>query len=158
MKKIILTCLVIIFCIFLVIGVIKGCYAFFINILFEDLGSRDWHVPICGGYEIQKVNMNTIVLVYNPNSLCSVLVWDYINAYRYNTQYIQVWCAKDGPNDLLGIDSTEDKFYLIDIQTTGVNGPYSKDEFEKLFSQEASISFGEWVYTKPRPKDAVFGD
>ena len=65
MKKILIICIIVILCVLLPIGVIKGCSNFLISVLFDDLGSRDWRVLLCEGYEIHKINENKIVLHKN---------------------------------------------------------------------------------------------
>lgn len=135
----------------------QACSSWLLKQIYKDIGGRDWRIILPYDYEIQKINGNSIILVKDGwSSNSNIVISDYINAYSYNDTYIGVWCAKDGASDLLGIDSEEDIFYIVDTTKSVLVGRYTKKEYEDYCLEQQILELNDWIYTTPRPEDAIF--
>ena len=158
MKKLLIAILAILVClslVFLLWMTVRNLFLFF---LLESMGHRDWSVPLPGGYEIQRINSQNIVLAEPfPDGHSEIVIHSYINAYWYDQRYIGLWCAKDGLDDLLGVAPDTDSFYLVDSLEKELHGPLDSDAYTALCLQLQLSSFDQWTKTAPKvPPDAVF--
>lgn len=157
MKKVLLACLILVLCVIIFFLVLRGCSYLLIDALSENYGNRDWHVELNNGYEITKINSKSIILINSASSSTGkIVIPDYINAYRYNEDYLEILCARDGPNDLLGVDSEEDKYFLIEFEKQILHGPFTKKEFINHCLELSIPEMGDWLTTNPRPQNAIF--
>ena len=158
MKKALLTILVILICLVLLFFLLRGVQTWVLKHLLKSITPRDWSVPLPGRYEIQRINSQTIVLVERfPDGYDQTVVTSYINAYCYDQRYIGLWCAKDGPDDLLGTAPDEDSFYLVDSLENVIHGPLDPDAYEALCLQLQLSHFDQWTKTAPKvPPDATY--
>ena len=135
----------------------RGCSYLLLKEIYEDVGGRDWKVTLVNGFEIWKLNGNDIILIKdNWSHSGNIVISNYINAYSYNEQFIGIWCAKDGASSLLGADSEEDIFYIIDSHQNVIVGQYTRTEYERYCIEHEILDLVDWVYTTPRPDDAIF--
>lgn len=158
MKKSLVAILIVLICLALVLAVVMGVRSLLLFFLLKAMGPRDWSVPLPGGYEIQRLNSRSIVLAEPfPDGHSDIVIHSYINAYWCDQRYIGLWCAKDGPEDLLGVAPEADSFYLIDSLEKELHGPLDPDAYEALCLQLQLSSFDQWTKTAPHvPPDAVF--
>lgn len=157
MKKVLLVFLSLAVCFLVVFIALRGGSYLLINALFEDCGNRDWSVELPYGYEIVKINSKRIILINNTlNSASNIVISEYINAYRYNEQFLEVLCARDGPDDLLSVDREDDMYFLIEFEKRVLYGPYSNEEFINHCFELSIPEMGDWLTTKPRPQNAMF--
>ena len=150
-------CLVIMLLLAIVFILFHACSRMIIDLLFEDIGSRDWHISLSNGYEIVKVNSGRIILIHESDATSTeVIISDYINAYQLNESYLLIYCANNGSSTLMGIDSEKDRYYLVDLQKNILNGPFTKSEFEEYCSDQSVPLSETWTRTIPRPDAATF--
>ena len=158
MKKLLIAILAILVClalVFLLWMTVRNLFLFF---LLESMGPRDWSVPLPGGYEIQRINSQSIVLAEpSPDGHSEIAIHSYINAYWYDQRYIGLWCAAGGADDLLGAAPEADSFYLVDSLENTVHGPLDPDAYEALCLQLQLSAFDQWIRTAPKvPPDATY--
>lgn len=158
MKKTLLTIIVTLLCLVLLFFLLQGVRTLILKFLLKSIAPQDWSVPLPGGYEIWRINSQSIVLVErSPDGYNQTVVTSYINAYWYDQRYIGLWCAKDGPDDLLGVAPEADSFYLVDSLEKDLHGPLDPDAYEALCLQLQLSHFDQWTKTAPQvPSDAVF--
>ena len=157
MKKPLVTILVILVCLTLIVVLVLGARYLIRSLLAQSVTPQDWRVPLPGGYEIQRLNSQEIILVKPDTKVSSTIVIEsYINAYCYDQRYIGLWCAKDGPNDLLGIAPEADAFYLVDSLDDTICGPLNSTAYQALCTDLCLTEFDRWTRTAPKvPPDAV---
>ena len=158
MKKTLLTIIVTLLCLVLLFFLLQGVRTLILKFLLRSIAPQDWSVPLPGGYEIQRINSQSIVLAEpSPDGHSEIVIHSYINAYWYDQRYIGLWCAKDGPDDLLGVAPEADSFYLVDSLEKDLHGPLDPDTYEELCLQLQLSAFDQWTKTAPQvPSDAVF--
>jgi hypothetical protein len=158
MKQNLFTVILILICLALVFVLVLGVRYLVLSFLLKAMGPRDWSVPLPGGYEIQRINSQSIVLAEpSPDGHSEIVIHSYINAYWYDQRYIGLWCAAGGADDLLGAAPEADSFYLVDSLENTVHGPLDPDAYEELCLQLQLSAFDQWTKTAPQvPSDAVF--
>lgn len=158
MKKTLLTIIVTLLCLVLLFFLLQGVRTLILKFLLKSIAPQDWSVPLPGGYEIQRINSQSIVLAEpSPDGHSEIVIHSYINAYWYDQRYIGLWCAAGGADDLLGAAPEADSFYLVDSLENTVHGPLDPDAYEELCLQLQLSSFDQWTKTAPKvPLDAVF--
>ena len=158
MKKTLLTIIVTLLCLVLLFFLLQGVRTLILKFLLRSIAPQDWSVPLPGGYEIWRINSQSIVLVERfPDGYDQTVVTSYINAYWYDQRYIGLWCAAGGADDLLGAAPEADSFYLVDSLENTVHGPLDPDAYEELCLQLQLSHFDQWTKTAPQvPSDAVF--
>ena len=158
MKKTLLTIIVTLLCLVLLFFLLQGVRTLILKFLLKSIAPQDWSVPLPGGYEIQRINSQSIVLAEpSPDGHSEIVIHSYINAYWYDQRYIGLWCAAGGADDLLGAAPEADSFYLVDSLESTVHGPLDPDAYEEICLQLQLSSFDQWTKTAPQvPSDAVF--
>lgn len=158
MKKTLLTIIVTLLCLVLLFFLLQGVRTLILKFLLRSIAPQDWSVPLPGGYEIWRINSQSIVLVERfPDGYDQTVVTSYINAYWYDQRYIGLWCAAGGADDLLGAAPEADSFYLVDSLENTVHGPLDPDAYEELCLQLQLSSFDQWIRTAPKvPPDATY--
>lgn len=143
--------------IMLIVFMFRGCSQLLLRQIYKDVGGRNWRVVLVNGFEIHQINGKDIILVKdNWSSNSNIVISNYINAYCYNERYIGIWCAKDGPSDLLGVAPDNDTFYIVDSQNEILIDQYTKKEYESYCIEQHILGLNEWVYTSPTPDVASF--
>lgn len=157
MKKTLLIMLLVLLCLALVFLLLRGIQAFLFRLILKEFIPQDWSVHLPNGYEIWRINSESIILAKATSEGGYDTVVDaYINAYFYDARYIGLWCAKDGADDLPGVAPEQDHYYLIDTQTDSVWGFLTPDEFETLCREYALSGFDVWTKTSSVPVEATY--
>ena len=160
MKKPLVTILVILVCLVLIVVLVRGTRHLILSLLAQSVTPQDWRVPLPGGYEIQRLNSQGIILAKPDTKVSSTIVIEsYINAYCYDDRYIGLWCAKDGPDDLLGVAPEADTFYLVDSLDDTIYGPLDPGAYHTLCADLMLTEFDRWTRTAPKvPPDVILSE
>ena len=157
MRKPLVTILVILVCLVLIFILTQGLWTLILSIFLKQASPQDWYVPLPGEYEIWRINSQRIVLVKQRSEVTTETVIEkHINAYCYDQRYIGLWCAKDGPDDLLGVALEADAFYLVDSLDDLIYGPLDSTTYTALCEELMLFGFDQWTRTAPKvPPDAI---
>ena len=133
--------------------------------LFGNWNSQgDWTYDLVGGYLIVRTNSVTISLGKYENvdlSTYKPAVDSYITCFAYNDNFIVIR-KLDVPDeydqeDILKMDFEQAKYFIVDVNTDDIYGPYdSEEEFQ---SQCENLNIGDlkdWIATYPAPEGADF--
>ena len=157
MKKTVLTILTVILFVALLLLLLGGIQRLITMAVLRLFVPQDWTVLLPNGYEIWRINSESIVLVKaTSEGEYDTVVDAYINAYFYDAGYIGLWCAADGSDDLLGVAPERDRFYLIDTQAEFSCEPLSFGELEALCKDLPIPALDLWTKTSPAPGEAAY--
>lgn len=120
----------------LVLGLLNGL----LEIIARDLGGRDWSMDLPNGFRLDQINGKNMELSNEQRTI-------YI---RFAMEY----CIKDGLLYVMATppDREADEYYIIELSTAALSGPYTKDEFKTLY---AGIDIT-WQNTLPMPPGATY--
>ena len=157
MKKALVIISIILICLAILFLLLRGVQTLLLWLLLKDMPPQDWSVHLPNDYEIWRINSKDIVLVKDPPAGTSdTIVSNYINAYCYDQRYIGLWCAKDGPDDLLGVAPELDRFYLVDTQEDLLYGPFTPTEYDAICLEKDLSGFNDWTKTYPAPEESTY--
>ena len=157
MKQALPTILAVILLLVLLLALLWGIQQLITLAAVSLLVPQDWTVLLPNGYEIWRINSESIVLVKaTSEGEYDTVVDAYINAYFYDAGYIGLWCAADGSDDLLGAAPERDRFYLIDTQAEFSCEPLSFGELEALCKDLPIPALDLWTKTSPAPGEAAY--
>ena len=158
MKKLFWIILLALLCFALLFTLVQSVRSLVLSFLRKHFTPQDWCIPLPGGYEIQRINSQNIVLAERfPDGHDQTVITAYINAYWYDQRYIGLWCAKDGSDDLLGVAPEADSFYLVDSLEKELLGPLDLEVYEALCSERHLVGFDQWIRTAPKvPPDTTY--
>jgi len=148
---------IVLICLAILFLLLQGVQTLLLWLITKNTPSQDWSVNLPNDYEIWRINSKSIVLVKSPlSSKTETIVSNYINAYCHDERYVGLWCAKDGPDDLLGAAAELDTFYLVDTREDLRYGPFTPTEYGAFCRGQNLPGFDAWVKTHPAPKEATY--
>lgn len=116
------------------------------------VGLYDWSYNLPNGYQVIRVNSESIVLSKNDSS--GTVLDRYIVAFCHDGQYIGIKRAPMDniePNshfDLDDINGFDLEYYLIDSQNDEKNGPFNEEEYLKFCENIDNLKMSDWINTR----------
>ena len=117
-------------------------------------GIADWDYQLVGGYIIRRLNSYEIVLCDTENhpetSSSNVLPCYFVTDFCFNEQYIGVQGIPTAGHiaSEAELESEQRWFYLVEVSTDVVFGPYDESEFLAQCDELLVGDLGEWYSTK----------
>lgn len=118
-------------------------------------GRGDWSYELTGGYWINRLSGQKIILEYRESSEASggtpVIRAFFVTDFCFNQQYIAVKGIPMKGTELLTEQDfeREDRFYyLVETSSHSVFGPYNEEEFLVQCDDLSVGDFGKWQNTR----------
>ena len=116
-------------------------------------GIADWEYQLTDGYAIHRVNSYSIILCdenHSETTSSIVLPCYFVTGFCFNEQYIGVqgiptagYIASEAE-----LESEQRWFYLVEVSTDVIFGPYDEDEFIAQCDNLLVGDLGEWCDTQ----------
>ncbi len=111
-------------------------------------GAGDWSYELPNGYEIWRINGESIVIgVRNGSALYPVLD-GFVEAFCSGERYVAVRMA---PSEESG-----ETFFLVDTEGGASYFAETEDELFQTCESLGVTDLGDWIETQPAPKGAKF--
>ena len=151
----------------------------FIVISLSSCGLGDWEFYLPNGYEIWRINSETICLEVSEKyeidgekfEKTTTVLRGYIRRFCYGERYVGVqfydYLYQTEVHEETQIDTDKDigkqfdkftpDFYIVDTNSKEVIGPLTDTEYYETLEKIGIIDMCEWIPTSPTPKDAHTG-
>lgn len=116
----------------------------------------EWDYALGNDYLISYWNSNKIICVKQTDeNSYSRIVDDYVAKFCYNSEFVCLECIK-APEDISEeLDFSNPEFYIANMKTDQVFGPYTDSQYEMQLTQLHIINLCDWIDTTPMPDDAT---
>ncbi len=120
-------------------------------------GLGDWRYYLPNGYAIIRVSAESVCLgkVENENA-ASLVIGPHIKEFCYNDSYVGVKKIAVDPRSSHAETETELskelEYYLLNLESGEVYGPFTETEYEKKLIENAVGDMCEWIKTDSKPE------
>lgn len=117
-------------------------------------GAADWEYQLTDGYKIVRASSYDIILCddnRHPGAGSSIVLPNYcVTDFCFNEQYIGVQGIPTAGYGASEMERESDQrwFYLVEVSTDTVYGPYDEDEYLAQCDSVAAGNMGKWCSTK----------
>ena len=133
------------------------CSSVLINVLYNDLGNRNWSVELDYGYSIEELNGDEIILVKDGWEVSNDIVIPVkICFYFVDAQYAFFICSDDNSKIVQTIYTNQQVFYILNMEKDILIGPLDEKEFRKYCEEKDIVRNIEWIPTCPRPNNSTY--
>lgn len=126
-----------------------ACKHLLSEVLYNELGNRNWYIELNEDYKIQQISGKDIVLIrQHANGPTEVVISHCIVAYCSDRNFVGFTCDADS-NNLC--------YYFLDLQQTVLYGPFNDINEYYIFCNHNSFPvLNTWKKTFPKPNEATY--